>query len=59
MPGSLEVKPLEDFVLLEACTHRFRPAESGKRVCATFRNIMIWWKEGKGYKLSRVISYDH
>ncbi len=57
--GSMEVYPLDDFGLLEICQHRFCHAENGKQECGTFKNIMVWRKEASGYKVSRVISYDH
>lgn len=59
VPGSLEVYPIGDFGLLEVCLHRFCHTENGKEDCGTFKNIMVWRKEGSGYKVSRVISYDH
>lgn len=59
VPGSLEVYPIGDFGLLEVCEHRFCHTENGKEDCGIFKNIMVWRKEGPGYKVSRVISYDH
>ncbi|MFZ1694194.1 MAG: nuclear transport factor 2 family protein [Flavobacteriales bacterium] len=59
VPGTLEVHPLGDFGLLEICQHRFCHTENGKEECGTFKNIMIWRKEGASYKVSRVISFDH
>lgn len=59
VPGSLEVYPIGDFGLLEVCQHRFCHTENGKEDCGTFKNIMVWRKEGTSYKVSRVISYDH
>ncbi len=59
VPGSLEVYPIGDFGLLEVCQHRFCHTEQGKQDCGTFKNIMVWRKEGANYKVSRVISYDH
>ena len=59
VPGSLEVYPLGDFGLLEICQHRFCHTEIGARECGTFKNIMVWRKEGTGYRVSRVISFDH
>lgn len=58
-PGTLEVYPLGDFGLLETFQHRFCHTENGKEECGIFKNIMVWRKEGAGYKVSRVISYDH
>jgi ketosteroid isomerase-like protein len=59
VPGTLEVHPLGDLGLLEICQHRFCHTENGQEVCGTFKNIMVWRKEGTSYKVSRVISYDH
>jgi hypothetical protein len=59
VPGTLEVHPLGDFGLLEICQHRFCHTENGSEECGTFKNIMVWRKEGAGYKVSRVISYGH
>lgn len=59
VPGSFEVYPIGDFGLLEVCEHRFCHTDNGKEDCGTFKNIMVWRKEGTGYKVSRVISYDH
>lgn len=59
VPGTLEVHPLGEFGLLEICQHRFCHTENGQEECGTFRNIMIWRKEGASYKVSRVISFDH
>ncbi len=58
-PGTLEVYLLGEHGLLEVCQHRFCHTENGQEDCGTFKNIMVWRKEGTGYKVSRVISYDH
>ena len=59
VPGTLEVYPLGEFGLLEVCQHHFCHTENGKEDCGTFKNIMVWRKEGESYRVSRVISYDH
>lgn len=59
VPGSMEVHPIGDFGLLEICQHRFCHSEKGKEDCGNFKNIMVWRNEGAGYKVCRVISYDH
>ena len=59
VPGTLEVHPLGDFGLLQICQHRFCHTENGSEECGTFKNIMVWRKEGTSYKVSRVISFDH
>lgn len=59
VPGTLEVYPIGEFGALEVCQHRFCHTENGKEECGTFKNIMVWRKDGGSYKVSRVISYDH
>lgn len=59
VPGTLAVHPLGDFGLLEICQHRFCHTENGKEDCGNFKNIMVWRRDSTGYKVSRVISYDH
>ena len=59
VPGTLEVYPLGEFGLLEVCQHRFCHTENGKEDCGTFKNIMVWRRDSTGYKVCRVISYDH
>ena len=58
-PGTLEVYLLGEHGLLEVCQHRFCHTENGQEDCGTFKNIMVWRRDGIGYKVSRVISYDH
>lgn len=57
--GSLEVYPIVDYGAVETCLHRFCHQENGKEDCGTFKNIMIWKKTDSGWKVSRVVSYDH
>jgi hypothetical protein len=61
--GTLEVYPLKGFGAVEIGSHRFcdarrfnpcNPAKSGDAKFA-----MIWQQTEAGWKLSRVISYDH
>ena len=59
VPGSLEVYPIKDSGAVETCLHRFCHVENGKDDCGVFKNIMIWKMTGSGWKVSRVISYDH
>lgn len=59
VPSTVEVYPLGDFGALELSQHRFCHTENGREERGTFKNIMVWRKEGTGYKVSRVISYDH
>lgn len=59
VPGTLEVHSLGGFGALEICQHRFCHQENGEQDCGTFKNIMVWRKEPTGYRVCRVISYDH
>jgi ketosteroid isomerase-like protein len=59
VPGSLEVYPINDYGAIETCLHQFCHKEKGKDDCGTFKNTMIWKKTDTGWKVTRVISYDH
>lgn len=59
VPGSLEVYPISQYGAVETCLHRFCHQENGKDDCGTFKNTMIWKKTDTGWKVTRVISYDH
>ena len=59
MPGSTEVYPIKDFGAVQIGTHRFCHKEAGKDDCGTFKFVHLWKKTSEGWKLSRVISYDH
>lgn len=56
---SLEVYPIPGYGAVETCLHRFCHKENGKDDCGVFKNIMLWKKTGQGWKVTRVISYDH
>jgi hypothetical protein len=57
--GSLEVHPIKDYGAIEIGVHKFRHLENGKEIVGTFKFVMIWKKTSEGWKISRVISYDH
>ncbi len=59
VPGSLEVYPINEYGAIETCLHQFCHKEKGKDDCGTFKNTMIWKKTTEGWKVTRVISYDH
>jgi hypothetical protein len=61
--ASLEVYPLANYGAMEVGRHTFCNLVETP-VCAPNTNgdgrfIMLWRKDGDGYKLARVISYDH
>jgi ketosteroid isomerase-like protein len=57
--GSLEVYPINNYGAIEIGTHKFCHVENGKNDCGTFPFIMIWQRSADGWKISRVISYNH
>ena len=57
--GSFEVYPIKDYGAVEIGAHQFCHIESGKKDCGTFPFIMLWQKHNEGWKISRVISYNH
>jgi ketosteroid isomerase-like protein len=58
-PDSLEVVALGDYGAVELGRHRFCHLEDGKDECGTFRFVHIWRRLDDGWKISRVISFDH
>lgn len=61
VPGSLEVYPVAGFGAIETGTHRFyqtEPGQAGKLV-AQPRFMHVWKQEAGGWKIVRVVSYDH
>ena len=57
--GSLEVYPIKDYGAIEVGSHRFCHVENGKDHCGTFKFVHIWQRTGGGWKISRVVSYNH
>lgn len=61
VPGSVEVHPIPQFGAVEIGTHRFyelaRGAGAGPVGIAKY--VHVWQKTDAGWKLARVISYDH
>jgi ketosteroid isomerase-like protein len=57
--GSLEVYPIKDYGAIEIGSHSFSHVENGKKIRGTFKFVLIWRKKDGGWKVSRVISYDH
>jgi ketosteroid isomerase-like protein len=56
---SLEVYPIKDYGAIEIGAHSFSHVENGKEIRGTFKFVQIWRKKDGGWKVSRVISYDH
>ena len=59
IPGSLQVYPIKDYGAIEIGMHRFCHPENGKDDCGIFKFVHIWQKRADGWKITRIISYDH
>ena len=61
VPGSMSVHVIGDYGAMQMGTHRFYALREGKadRLTETGKFIDLWKREGDGWKLARVISYDH
>ena len=59
--GSMEVYPIAGYGAVETGVHRFYMTEPGKpeRMTATAKFTHIWKRVGGGWKIARVVSYDH
>jgi ketosteroid isomerase-like protein len=59
--GSLEVYPIKGYGAIETGVHHFYSTERGKpeQLTATAKFVHIWRRTEDGWKISRVISYDH
>jgi hypothetical protein len=57
--GSLEVYPIKDYGAIETGTHKFSHLENGKENVGIYKFVMIWKTTDAGWKISRVISYNH
>ena len=61
VPGSLKVYPLNNYGAVEIGVHRFYQLLPGKpeKLVEVSQFTHVWKKEESGWKLSRVLSYDH
>lgn len=58
--GSMEVYPIKDYGAIQTGLHQFCRLENGVlKDCGTFKFLHIWKKTTTGWKISRVISYNH
>lgn len=57
--GTQEVYPIPGYGAIEVHLHQFCHLENGKMDCGTFKNLMIWKQSPDGWKITRVVSYDH
>lgn len=59
VPTSLEVYPLQGYGAVEIGVHRFRHTLEGGQISGEAKFIQVWQKNSDGWKLTRVISFDH
>lgn len=59
VPGTLEVYSIPGYGAMQIGSHTFCHPENGKQECGTFKFMHVWKQTGNGWKISRVISYDH
>ena len=58
--GSLEVYPIDTYGAVEIGIHRFtHPSESGDQQLGEAKFVHLWQKTDAGWKVTRVISYNH
>lgn len=56
---SHEVYPIKDYGAIQIGRHTFCHPENGENVCGTFEFLHVWRRTEAGWKIARVISYDH
>ncbi|HEY6123030.1 MAG TPA: nuclear transport factor 2 family protein [Steroidobacteraceae bacterium] len=61
VPGTLKVYPLNNYGAIEVGVHRFYQLLPGKpeKLVEVSQLTHVWKKEESGWKLARVLSYDH
>ena len=60
LDGTGEIYAIKDYGAVHAGAHRFYEIQGGKeKLVGTGRFVNIWQKTAAGWKLSRVVSYDH
>jgi hypothetical protein len=61
VPGTLKVYPLNNYGAVEVGEHRFYQLLPGKpeKLVEIAQFTHVWKKEESGWKLARVLSYDH
>ena len=59
VPGTLQVHEMKSYGALEIGVHRFHGPEKDAPARGEAQFIHLWQKTEKGWKITRVISYDH
>lgn len=57
----MEVYPIKDYGAVQIASHSFNITEKGKQEykSGTFKFVHVWKNTNEGWKISRVVSYDH
>jgi vesicle coat complex subunit len=56
---TLEIYPIPGYGAMQIGEHRFCHTENNKQDCGTFKFVQIWKKKDDGWKITRVVSYNH
>ena len=61
VPGTMKVYPLDNYGAVETGEHRFYQLLPGKpeKLVEISLFTHVWKKDGKGWQVTRVLSYDH
>ena len=61
VPEGMEVYPIKDYGAIQVARHNFFVTEKGQpeKLSGTFKFLHVWKKTPGGWKIARVISYDH
>ncbi len=59
--NGMEVYPIKDYGAVQIASHSFYLTEKGQQEqrSGTFKFVHVWKKTNEGWKISRVVSYDH
>jgi hypothetical protein len=58
--GNMEVYPIKDYGAIQTGLHQFCRLENGVlKDCGAFKFLHIWKRTATGWKISRVVSYNH
>lgn len=57
--GTMKVYPVPNFGAIQTGEHRFCDLAKEKSDCGVFKFLHIWKQTADGWKLARVVSFDH
>ena len=61
VPGTMKVYPLNNYGAIQVGEHRFYQLAPGKpeKLVEVAKFTQVWKREASGWKLARILSYDH